>query len=109
MKPKKVILEKFADSKDNQICTEKISAAFLLMSMAKTLMEDTEELLNKYNLSIGTIKKNLLLTEKYYKQFNCDLRIAVEKSPPENLAHFFEDYEELEKIIYKFLDLKSSN
>lgn len=109
MQPKKVKIEGFISSPECKFSSQRISAAFLLMSKSKGLLEDAEEALNKHGLTIGTIKKELGLAEKHYQRFNHLLKECCNHGSKENYMAFFEDFEELDGIVEKFLDLKSNN
>jgi len=102
MKPKNNIIEKFCESEDSAKVKKLVSLSFLLMNISKTYIEESEELLKKHEMHLGEIKRNLNLTQSNYEKFIHLIRETVNHSKDHSQMDFFEDYEQLEKMISEF-------
>ena len=104
MTPKKKNIDRFKESGKFDTLKQRLSAAFLLMNISKTYMEEAEDLCREYGLILGELKQDLTLANKYYERFTGTLRKIVDAGDPQDKLNFFDDYEKLIGIINKFID-----
>lgn len=103
MTPKKELLEKLQNDGTHIKVDKRVSAAFLLMNLARTYIDEADELLSEYGLSIGETKRNLNMAHKSYERFASGIRTIIDHGDHEKKLHLFCDYEELEKMVTAFI------
>jgi hypothetical protein len=103
MRPKKELIEKLRADGVHKKVDQRVSAAFLLMNLSRTYIDEAEELLKDYNLCVGETKKNLSMANKYYERFASELRTIVNHSNENIKKDFWSDYEHLEKMVTDFI------
>lgn len=103
MIPKKEQLDKLKEDGAHHKVDKRVSAAFLLMNLARTYIDEAEELLFKYGLSVGETKRNLNMAHKSYERFASGIRTIINHGDFEKRKHLFSDYEELEKMVTAFI------
>lgn len=108
MKPKKKDIERLVQDGVMTKVDKRVSAAFLLMNLAYTYMDDAEELLKPYRITIGPLKKELSLAKKHYEAYASNVRTLVNHADLKLQSHFFEDFEYLEKLVTGFLEKKQN-
>ena len=106
MTPKKKNIDRFKESGKFDVLKKHLSVAFLLMNISKTHMEDAEDLCREFGLIIGELKHDLSLANKHYERFAGALRKIVDASAHQDKLNFFDDYEELEGMIKKFINVE---
>lgn len=82
----------------------RLSAAFLLSNLAYTYLEDAEEEANK---SFGGFrhlqKQHIAKAKKGLSDYNAIIRQEADRQGKQ--MHFFQDYEDLTKIVEKFINI----
>lgn len=103
MQPKKKDIEQFKASPDEARVNRLVSATYLLMNLAKTYIDDAEDICKEYNLTVGELRRDLNNTNLHYERYASRIRTMLNHGQKEQAMHFLKDYEELEKMVTGYL------